>query len=190
MDAEIVCSNVLSEAELVALLKQCAFLRQGTFLGEALPRQFVNPEEREALIRFIPFDTTLSYSEYARYTFGRIFHSEFELRWQYDSGQARVMYIGTEQKIPLLQQRNNLRLEKRKERQHYYLFGQRLVNDKDDEKIGKPLTEGDFAEARIPRLLNYPVKGQRRYVQLIVQEYLDEATKQVALYRFVAVKEA
>src|SRR6266498_4100256 len=100
MDAEIVCSNMLSEADLATLLEQCVFLRQGTFLGEALPRQVVSPEERDALVRFIPFDATLSYKAYAHYTFGRIFHPDFELRWQHDSGGVRVMYIGTERKIP------------------------------------------------------------------------------------------
>jgi len=189
MDAEIICSNVLSEANLATLLEQCAFLQQGTFLGETLPLQIVNTEKRDALIRFIPFDATLPYKMYAQYTFGRIFHPDFELRWQHEPGQVRVMYIGIERKIPFLRVIDYLKLEKRAEQQGYYLFGERVI-DKQTEKIGKPVGEGDFAEARIPRLLHYPVKGHGRYVQLVVQEYLDKETKQVALHRFVAVKEA
>ncbi len=90
MDAEIICSNMLSKADLATLLAECDFLQQGTFLGEMLPLQIVNTEERDALIRFRPFDTTLSYEVYTQYTFGRIFHDDFELRWQHESGQVHA----------------------------------------------------------------------------------------------------
>jgi len=189
MDAEIVCNNMLSEADLATLLEQCTFLHQGTFLGETLPLHIVKPEERDELVRFISFDATLPYEMYAQYTFGRIFHTDFELRWQHESGKVRIMYIGVERKIPFLRAIDYLKLEKCAEQQSYYLFGERVI-DNQAEKIGKPVGEGDFAEARIPRLLHYPVKGHKRYVQLVVQEYLDEVTKQVALHRFVSVKEA
>src|SRR6266852_5296477 len=186
MDAEIVCSNVLSEANLVTLLEQCTFLQQGTFLGETLPPYIVSTEQRDALICFIPFDATLPYDTYAQYIFGRIFHLDFELRWQHESGQIRVIYIGIKQEIPFLRAIDYLKLEKRAEQQHYYLFGERVV-DNQTEKVGKPVGEGDFAEARIPRLLHYPVKGQSHYAQLVVQEYLDKETGLVALHRFVTV---
>jgi len=189
MDAEIVCSNVLSEADLATLLQQCTFLQQGTFLGEKLPLSIVRAEQRDELIRFITFDAALPYDTYAQYTFGRIFHPDFELRWQHESDQVRVIYIGIERKIPFLRAIDYLKLEKRAEQQHYYLFGERIV-DNQTEKVGKPVGEGDFAEARIPRLLHYPVKGQRSYAQLVVQEYLSEETEQVTFHRFVAVKEA
>jgi hypothetical protein len=189
MDAEIISGNVLSEADLATLLKQCEFLRQGTFLGEELPRQIVGAKEREALIRFTPFDATLTYDRYAQYTSGRIFHTDFELRWQQESDGIRVRYIGSERKIPFLRVIEYPKLEKSAKQQGYYLFGERVI-DNQTEKIGKPSSEGDFAEARIPRLLHYPLKGTRSYVQLVVQEYLDEETKQVALHRFVTVKEA
>jgi hypothetical protein len=195
MDTEIVCSDMLSETRLAKLLEQCEFLRKGKFLGETLPRKIVDAQERDALVRFERFDTltsdtTFSYNECARYTSGRIFHPAFELRWLHDSGGVRVLYIGTEQKIPFLEPRGDLRLEKRKDQQRYYLFGRRVIDDAGEYKVGKPAARGDFAEARIPRLLHYPVDGQRYFVQVIVQEYLDEKTKQVALYRFVDVKEA
>lgn len=189
MDAEIVCSGLLSQDELATLLKQCTFLQQGTFLGESLPREVVHAEGRDALIRFTPFDATLSYEMYAQYTFGRIFHHDFELRWQHEAGKVRVVYIGTECTIPFLQVMHNLKLEKRTGQRHYYLFGERLGSEQ-LKSIGKPAVEGDFAEARIPRLLHYPIKGHEPYAQLVVQEYLDSETKQVVLHRFVAVKEA
>jgi len=189
MDTEIVSSNVVSKTNLVALLEQCAFLQQGTFLGETLPFQIVRPQERDTLIRFMPFDITLPYEIYAQYTFGRIFHSDFELRWQHESDKVRIMYIGTERTIPFLHVMRHIKLEKRSEQQCYYLFGERL-GDEQLKNIGKPAVKDDFAEARIPRLLHYPLKGHGRYAQLVVQEYLDAETKQVALHRFVTVKEA
>jgi hypothetical protein len=188
MDTEIVCSNVLSKANLAALLEQCAFLQQGTFLGETLPIQIVRPQERDVLIRLKPFDATLPYETYAQFTFGRIFHVDFELRWQHDSGKISVMYIGIAQTIPFLQVRTNLKLEKCAEQQCYYLFGERL-RDEQLKNTSKPAVKGDFAEARIPRLLRYPLMGHGRYAQLVVQEYLNVETKQVELHRFVAVKE-
>ncbi len=189
MDSEIICSDVLSEADLVKLLDQCTFLQQGTFLGETLPPSIINTEQRDALISFKPFDSTLHYGTYTQYIYGRIFHPDFELRWQHDSGQIRVIYIGINQEIPFLRAIDYLKLEKRAEQQHYYLFGERVV-DNQTEKVGKPVDEGDFAEARIPRLLHYPLQGHSLYAQLVVQEYLDKETGLVALSRFITVKEA
>jgi hypothetical protein len=188
----VVCGALLNKDELVQLLKACTFLHKGTFLGEDFPLHLVAPNERDTLIRFIPFDATLSFEMYAHYTYGRIFHADFELRWQPEAAQVRVLYVGNEQKIPFLEVIEHPELEERAEQQGYYLFGERLNNSQADQsaRIGRPVGEGDFAEARIPRLLHYPIKGQKRYVQLVVQEYLDKATGQVALYRFVAVKEA
>ncbi len=191
MEAEIVCSNMLSEADLITLLETCRpFLQHGIFLGEDFPLQIVNPKERDKLIRFIRFDVELSNETYAKYTYGRIFHPDFELRWQYDSGMIRVIYIGVKRELPSLQPIENLKIEKSVEQQSYYLFGERVIDNKGTEKIGRPARKGEFAEARIPRLLHYPVDGQKPYVRLVVQEYLDEKTKQVALHRFVDVKEA
>lgn len=187
METEIISGNLLSEDELVQLLKQCTFLQQGIFLGEELPRRVIKEKERDALICFIAFDPTLPYNRYAQYTFGRIFHTDFELRWQHESDGICVRYIGIEQIIPFLRVKDDLKLEKGAKQQRYYLFGERV---KDKEKIGKPSSEGDFAEARIPRLLHYPLKGSSSYAQLVVQEYLDTETKQVAFHRFIAIKEA
>ncbi len=188
----VVYGALLNKADLAQILAECTFLQDGTFLGEDFPLHPINAKERNTLIRFIPFDATLSYEMYAQYTSGRIFHTDFELRWQWEAEQVRVLYIGNERKIPFLKMIEHPELEKRSEQQSYYLFGERLRNNQSDqsERIGKPVGAEDFAEARIPRLLHYPIKGQKRYAQLVVQEYLDKATGQVALYRFVAVKEA
>lgn len=185
----VVYGELLTRAELAQLLEKCTFLHQGTFLGEDFPLHLVDPKECDALIRFIPFDPNLTYEMYAQYTSGRIFHTDFELRWLPEAEKVRVLYIGTEQTMPLLKSVEHPKLEKRAQQQRYYLFGDRLSSNQ-SERIGTPVGEEDFAEARIPRLLHYPIKGRKRNAQLVVQEYLDKATGQVVLYRFVAVKEA
>jgi hypothetical protein len=185
----VVYGKLLTRAELAQLLEKCTFLHQGTFLGEDFPLDLVSEKERDRLIRFIRFDAALTYEMYAQYTSGRIFHADFEVRWQPEGDMVRVLYIGSEQKMPLLEVLKYPELEKRVEQQSYYLFGERLKNSR-TVKIGKPVSAEDFAEARIPRLLHYPIGGEKRYAQLIMQEYLDKATGQVALYRVVAVKEA
>lgn len=189
MSAEIVCSKLLSKTELATLLAECTFLQEGTFLGEMVPAHTVRPEERDALIRFIPFDITQPCDAYVQYTSGRIFHTDFELRWQHEQDKVRVVYMGMERSIPFLANKSKLPPEKYVEQQHsYYLFGERLGVEQ-LKKIGKSAAEGDFAEARIPRLLHYPIKGMGSHAQLVVREYCDE-TGQVVLHRFVTVKEA
>lgn len=189
MSAEIVCSKLLSKTDLATLLAGCTFLREGTFLGEMVPAHTVHPEERDALVRFVRFDTTQPYERYVQYTSGHIFHDDFELRWQLEQDKVRVIYIGRARSIPFLGNESKLPLEKYTEQQHsYYLFGERL-RDEQLKKIGKPAVEGDFAEARIPRLLHYPIEGKGAHAQLLVREYCDD-TGRVVLHRFVAVKEA
>jgi hypothetical protein len=80
----------------------------------------------------------------------------------------------------------------------YYLFGKRL-SQSDVEKIGAK--SGDFAEARIPRLLRYPAANwsgkyekdkdpqKMSYMQLLVLEYIDK-TGCVVLSRFQCLKAA
>ena len=185
----VVYGGLLTRTEFAQLLEKCTFLHQGTFLGEDFPLHLVSTGERDRLIRFIRFDSELSYDMYAQYTTGRIFHTDFELRWLPEAEKVRVLYIGTEQEIPFLAIPEYPELEERAEQQSYYLFGERLKTSR-TVSIGRPVSEEDLAEARIPRLLHYPLGGEKHYVQLVVQEYLEKATRQVALYRFVAVKEA
>lgn len=187
MDDEIVCGKMLGREQLAMLLAQCAFLQDGTFLGEKVPHQIVLPQERDALLCFERFNAEQSYN-YARYTTGRIFHPNFELRWQHEQDGARVIYVGVERDVPFLEPIPALKLVRSKQQQSYYLFGKRLGDRA--ERIGAPAAEGDFAEARIPRLLCYPIRGKQPYAQLIVREYLDSETGQIAFHRFVAVEGA
>lgn len=71
----------------------------------------------------------------------------------------------------------------------YYLFGKRLdANFLKD--IGQPAQAGDFAEARIPRLLRYPIVTEKERVQLVACEYSDRESGAGVAFRFKKLVEA
>jgi hypothetical protein len=184
MADDILCSGLLTKAEFLDLLAQCSFLREEqevTFLGEIQPQRFITPKERQDLICIVSFDASIPHTTYSRYTTGRIFNQNFELRWQQEYEYLWVVYLGATQAIPYLNQ--PIVVEKVPDQKKYFLFGRRLTPERIKE-IGYPAREGDFAEVRIPRLLHYPVPAKGTYVQIEVQEYLDPATDMVAFYRF------
>jgi hypothetical protein len=184
MESDIICTGLLTSSDFTEFILECTFLQQERevfFLGEILPACIITTaKEREPLIHIAPFDTTIPY---VQYTFGRIFHRDFELRWQSEENHLHVIYAGIERDIPRL--KPEMRLIKQPLAKKYYLFGKRLSAQRLKE-IGKPARPGDFAETRIPRLLHYPeaVSGQGEYIQVVVQEYLDPETQAVAFYRF------
>lgn len=186
--------------DITALIAACKFTPDALFLAEILPPHVVvSAKERQDLLCFAYFDAEIPF---AKYTSGRIFHQDFELRWQKNEGETDVVYLGTERDLPWLEpmsgsgldpSRRNLNINlKSFQRRHYYLFGERLKPG-DLDKIGVPAEERDFAfaEVRIPRLLLYrPAPQNARRVRLVVREYLDEKTSEVKLFRFESLKEA
>lgn len=192
MEAEIVSTNLLSMNDFSQLIASASFL-QGAFLFlEKLPQKVITTEERRELLLCDYFDASLLTAEknlllLAEYTSGRIFQPAFELRWEKQKQQMRVVYVGEKRDIPPLDIKEDIHLEKKGSPRSYYLFGERL-RSKDVKRIGVPAKEGDYAELRIPRLLHYPVKEEKRYVQLFIQEYKHGQTAKVPLFRFVNIK--
>ncbi len=198
MEKEILCAGPVEDID--ALIAACKFPPDALFLVEMLPQHVVvKPKERQDLLRFAYFDGKIRFS---MYTSGRIFHPEFELRWQKNDGKIQVVYVGTKRDLPSLEVMSDADLEtSRREsvpdlrtfrRRHYYLFGERLRTG-DLDKIGVPLEERDFAfaEVRIPRLLlYYPAPQNAQRVRLVVREYLDEGTDEVKLFRFERLEPA
>jgi hypothetical protein len=174
--------------DITALIAACKFTSDALFLAEILPPHVVvSAKERQDLLCFAYFDAEIPF---AKYTSGRIFHQDFELRWQKNEGETDAVYLGTKRDIPLL--KKDLKLKKSDKPKYYYLFGERLKPG-DLDKIGVPAEERDFAfaEVRIPRLLLYrPAPQNARRVRLVVREYLDEETSEVKLFRFESLKEA
>jgi hypothetical protein len=172
---------------IAAFITKCDIPDNAYFLGEQQPTWVVKPAERQDLLLFVDYEPTLPF---AAYTSGRIFHDEFELRWQKDNGQIQVVYLGNEDHCPqsLLSNQDGIKEDIAMQRsRQYYLFGE-LLRQPDVEKIGKPAREGDYAEVRIPRLLRYPVHDEKRRVLVTIRESIDEKTGEVEQYRFQKVE--
>lgn len=176
--------------DIAGLIANCKFqLKEKVlFLAEKSPQHVVEKaEERLELLRFTYFDENIPFADY---TSGRIFHPDFELRWEkIDERAVRVVYVGEERSIEPLQVKNDLKLKKNSDIKYYYLFGKRLEPE-ELELIGKPATEGDFAEVRIPRLLRYPPLENAKRVHLGVCEYVQETTGKLELFRFQSLEPA
>lgn len=196
MEKEMLC--VSSVDDITALITACNFPPEALFLAEMLPRHVISADERQDLLRFTYFDADLPF---ASYTSGRIFHQDFELRWEKNDDKTQVVYVGTKRDLPMLEVTFNLDLNTPRKksipdlrtfrRRHYYLFGERL-REGDLDKIGVPGEQRNFAfaEVRIPRLLLYPIQQNERRARLVVREYLDEETGEVKLFRFESLEAA
>jgi hypothetical protein len=172
--------------DIAALIDDREFPPRTLVLLERLPQGVVDESARQNLLYFAEFDKSLDLSSY---TSGRIFHRDFELRWEINDGQTKAVYFGKRSAldIPELQPINtdNIPLDKCEDRERRYnLFGKRLSKEQLD-RIGKPpARDGDFAVLRIPRLLRYPAPPEAEQVQLVVREYVHKETGQLVIYRF------
>jgi hypothetical protein len=220
MTDETLYTDLVTPEKLRELVEACGaanmFPRNTWVLAERIPAYVIRErEERQNLLLFDQFPPKISLeSLFEKYTTGRIFSDQLELRWEQQGQDIRVVYLGTKKYEFILR---DYKLEEREKEldglsaqqpKSYFLFGQRL-RPGDVSEIGAPAQDGDFAEARIPRLLRYPVpynlekakkreaeeqedgkKRIREYVKLHVREFLDERGS-VAFFRFcgLTVKE-
>jgi hypothetical protein len=153
-------------------------------LLEAQPRRVIEQDARQDLLHFAFFDPTFDFTPY---TSGRIFHALGELRWERQHPIVQIVYTGHKEYKPELQDARETMLDAYipKDRE-YFLFGKRL-NEKQLDRIGPAAQPGDFAEARIPRLLRYPqlpTLANAERVRLVMCEYVDPATALNFAYRF------
>ena len=187
---EIVCSTRVAIDTLQGIVDACDFGRQARLLAERLPMSDMAQQTRQNSLIFSYFVASSSCSTY---TSGRVFQDDRELRWERQGNTMHVVYVGPAEyevalqayglkKSPVLDT-----LTKRAEPTYYYLFGERL-RPEDVAKLGRVAQAGDFAVVRIPRMLRYPVEANgERYARLVVCEY-EDATGQVALFRFQNVE--
>ena len=173
--------------DITEFIQACSFLSLSDSIGslillEKQPQKIVGKEDRQNLLLFMEYSCPIP--NFNEYTAGRIFHEEFELRWEKISSGVQVVYIGKQQALPLLTEDTDVLKGCARANSNYYLFGKRL-NDTARENIGQPAQKGDFAEVRIPRLLRYPVKDQDKdYVKLCIYEYRHKMTNERILFRF------
>ena len=146
-------------------------------------------EERQDLLLFTKFDASGEKSKIKQATSGRIFHEDFELRWEKSEQGYQAVYLGVKRVVPgLTLDQETLRSLTKHSKSKYYLFGTVL----DTQKVRIPNLQKDgayFAEVRIPRPLHYPIKSNGR-VRLQVCEYTDDQTGQVQLFRFQGLEAA
>lgn len=183
---EILATGVVQD--ITAFIHACRFPPAAFVLVEQLPQHVIaHPQERQDLLRFARLSDGI---DAGLYTSGRVFHPDFELRWEPEAHKTRVVYLGQARDLPELSPGKKLDewqagLQPREK--SYYLFG-KYLNKKELERMGLPEGQGYYAEVRIPRLLQYPEKARR--VQLVVREYLEKRTNQVQLFRFQDLKPA
>lgn len=213
MTNEVVHMGRLTDAEFLVLLKACHDARMfsgALVLAEQFPRHVMKRREQQDLLFFSDATAPVPWNDaqvtpWHTYLSGRIFTEQWELRWTRQPEGIRVVYLGSSEHSGTLRDHKlNIRLNDKgespvpddKQVRSYYLFGKRLSLTA-AEKIGaKP---GDFAEARIPRLLRYPAANYSEqdtdgalkmpYMQLRVLEYIDKAGC-VVLSRFQCLSPA
>ncbi len=169
--------------EFATLIKafKTPYKMENLMLLEMQPRFVIKPEQRQDLLLFSTFKPEVV----AAYTSGRIFHIHGELRWEKQQAHIQVVYTGESTYAPILNDGEHEYLDAPTIR-NYFLFGTRL-DEGQRERIGPATQPGDFAEARIPRLLRYPdlpaLRSAQR-IQLAVCEYIDATTGVNIAYRF------
>ena len=113
---------------------------------------------------------------------GRVFGETGEVKWRKIDEEYHAVYLGKSPLEGILEKQNfNDELEEPEEPEErersYFLWGAK-TKDKSDE----------WMELRIPRLLNYPVKGEKDRVKLKVVEYINKSGK-ILHYRYKGLEE-
>lgn len=192
MTQEILLAATIKAEALPGLLQNYASPPGGDtlLLVESLPQHIVAPEKRLHLLRLAIFQPDFPFSDY---TSGRLFHAEGEIRWERQQAAVNIVYTGNAEYQPSPEGKTSCPFDLdtvKKEERQYFLFGKRLA-PLQLERIGPAAQEGDFAEARIPRLLRYPrlesLAGAER-IQIAAYEYHHAATGALIAYRFWKLK--
>lgn len=175
--------------DIAGLIRDCKFPAEAFVLVERAPHSVIGEEreKRRDLLRLARLSDGI---DTASYTSGRVFNSDFELRWEQDAlgdGEISVVYIGPARDLPGLttgrytlvpvQEHEERREAKKDAPPQYYLFG-KLLNKENLDNMVLTLEPGSayYAEARVPRLLPYPEVEKRDgalpdRLQVIIQEY-------------------
>lgn len=188
MAQEVCCAGKIENIS--ALLKEYRLPpdMSALTLVEMQPLSYIEQHQRQDLLRFAHFENTFDLTSY---TSGRIFHREGELRWEKQADAIQLVYTGLEQYRPEFKVSARIELNTwQVPDRRYFLFGKRLNDPELLRRIGPLAKTGDFAEARIPRLLRYPAPPGVERVQLVVREYSDPESGAGVAFRFVKLVEA
>ncbi len=152
---------------------------------ERVPNAFLSDDEQKPGICLQPYDASENLEVWER---GRIFHNNFELRWEKQDGVFVIVYIGEPTELPMPHTESLSEFETQDET--YYLWGERMSPD-NRKAVGQPNTTNLFLELQIPRLLPYPVSNQgvKSRVKISARHYLNSETRALEFYRFRHLEE-
>ena len=194
---EILYTGSISGDKMPQIVAACHFEPEARFLAENIPTHvIITPEERRELLCF-KYVKEEGGTPCAKYTSGRIFQEDRELRWERQKDMLHVVYLGAADtdteaifvEHAMKNKNADLAVLKKSEQPRYYaLFGER-IKDEDLSYFGKTAQPGDFAVVRIPRVLHYPLPlNDEPAARLLVYEYRNELTGNVDLFRFQKVE--
>jgi hypothetical protein len=195
MTRELMRAGTLKTLDFARMVREYTPPNPAFVMLEEMPRHIVRPEDRLNLVRFETFQNSLIIPAF---TSGRIFHEHGEMRWESGPESTRVVYIGEEEfgiALPKAQEEILIGANRneevligtcRKIERQAFLFGRRLDSGWLD-RLGGAARPGDYAEARIPRLLRYPNLprlAEAERLKLAFYEYVNPVNGANVAYRF------
>ena len=171
---------------LLPILEKLDSPAEALMMLERVPNTFLPDSERESGICLRKYNASENFDDWER---GRIFHKNFELRWEKQEEGFVVVYIGEPKALPLMTN-PKLLSDFEVQDESYYLWGERVSAD-DLKTINQPETANVFLELQIPRLLHYPVSNRngKSRVKLSARHYLNLKTGTLEFYRFLGLEE-
>ena len=132
--------------------------------------------ETMAQLMICEFTPKLSEELVSKWDKGRVFAKDFEIRWEREDDQWHFLYIGEDRKLMAEPQRRDLSNAEEK-RSYLYLWGER--------------EENEWIEQRIPRILVYPVAGEKGKKRVVLEqiEYWNRETGGLLATRFSGISE-
>ena len=169
-------------ANLLPIVKELDCPPESLMMLERLPITFLSDDEQDKGICLREYDASENFEAWEH---GRIFHNDFELRWEKQDKVFGVVYIGQPKSLSMLDTKSLSDFEPQDD--SYYLWGEKMTADT-LKLIGQPEAANLFLELQIPRLLCYPVSdnGNEKFrVKLSARHYLNSETGVLEFYRFL-----
>lgn len=171
--------------ELLPIVQALGCLTESLLMLERVPSAFLSDDERQRGICLRKFDAEEKLEVWEQ---GRIFHKDFELRWEKHDGVFVAVYIGKLKVLPMPHTKPLSDFEVQDD--SYYLWGEKMTADTLT-LIDQSETANLFLELQIPRLLRYPVsnRNERFRVKLSARHYMNPDTGTLEFYRFRQLEE-
>ena len=169
---------------LLPIVQALACSPESLMMLEGVPSTFLSDDEQQKGISLREYDKGENFEAWEH---GRIFHNDFELRWEKQSGAFCVVYIGKPKPLPMPDTKPLSDFETHDE--SYYLWGEKMTED--TLQIDQLEATNLFLELQIPRLLCYPVsnRNEKFRVKLSARHYLNSETGTLEFYRFRHLEE-